>query len=143
MREQNEQVKAGTKTLLEQLTCTVEQLEEMDAARARGEISALERSLPSLTDLAARSGKYGWMAREELRTKNPRKHVRLLIDFTLWDELNAVAERARAMKAQMWEAYRSPETTDYLERVTHMRMYEREIEERIYREIIEPFAQES
>ena len=130
---------SGTRKL-NKYSLTVEQIEEMYAAHERGEISEIERSLPSLTDLCRKAGWYGKMAYEHMKETNFPKFMRMYSDFTLWEELAELPEKIEAFKDEMWAAYERPQTNDPIERISHRRMYESMLEERIFEEIIKPFC---
>ena len=49
-------------------------------------------------------------------------------------------EKIEAFKDEMWAAYERPQTNDPIERISHRRMYESMIEERVFEEIIKPFC---
>ena len=144
MSEQMQFMKAmshgsGTRKL-NTYSLTVEQIEEMYAAHERGEISEIENSLPSLADLRRKAGWYGKMAYEHMLHTNFPKFMRMRADFSLWEELAELPEKIEAFKDEMWAAYERPQTNDPIERISHRRMYESMIEERVFEEIIKPFC---
>ena len=128
------------KQKIDRYSLTVEQIEEMDAAHERGEISEIENSLPSLADLKRKAGWYGKMAYEHMLYTNFPKFMRMYSDFTLWEALAELPEKIEAFKDEMWAAYERPQTNDPIERISHRRMYESMIEERVFEEIIKPFC---
>ena len=128
------------KQKIDKYSLTIEQIEEMDAAHERGEISEIENSLPSLADLRRKAGWYGKMAYEQMLYTNFPKFMRMRADFSLWEELAKLPEKIEAFKDEMWAAYERPQTNDPIERISHRRMYESMIEERVFEEIIKPFC---
>ena len=119
---------------------TVEEIEEMDAARARGEISPLEYKYPSLADLCAKAGRYGKTAYDYLQANNFPKFMRMYADFTLWEALADIPDRVEALKDRLWAKYQKPQTRDPLEQIAARRAYDQMIEETVFEEIIKPFA---
>ena len=119
---------------------TIEQLIEMDEYRARGEVHPLETSVPSRTELRAKVRKYGLQAEEYLQANNYAKYLKLSASLTLEEELIAIDEKVIAFQDKRMEEYRQPNTESYIEAVNHLVAYNQETEERIFEEIIKPFA---
>lgn len=119
---------------------TIEELMEIDEYHKQGKIHPLETKYPSLNDLRKQVGRYGLQAEEYLMSNNYSKYMRLRAQLILEEELIKIDKKVEKFMDDMIASYSQPKNADYIMKVNHRIQFQNEMQERIFEEIIKPFA---
>ena len=119
---------------------TIEELMEIDEYLEEGKLHPLLAKQMTREQLRKWVGRYGRQAEEYLQSNNYSKWLKLNDSLILEKELIKIDEKVEKFMDDMWDNYPQPKTDSFIEAYNHRLQYEQMVQERIFEEIIKPFA---